>query len=75
MPRPINVEVEIYHPDQTGRMVKKFNRKVKKSGILEELRERRYYTKPSVKRRLKRKNKKRRSQESTRKYNEKFDVS
>jgi ribosomal protein S21 len=34
-------------------MIKKFTRKVKKSGVLEEVRERRHYTKPSVKRRAK----------------------
>ena len=36
------------HPD---RLIKRFIRKVKKSGILEELRDRRFYEKPSVKRR------------------------
>ena len=70
--KPVNVEVIIRDQEQTERMIKKFNRKVKKSGILEEARERRYFTKKSVKRRLKRKNKKRKSQECTRKHIEKF---
>jgi len=51
--KPCNLEVVIRNPEDTERMIKKFNRKVKKMGILEEVRERRYYTKPSVKRRQK----------------------
>ncbi len=70
--KPVNVEVIIRDQEQVERMIKKFNRKVKKSGILEEVKERRYFTKKSVKRRLKRKSKKRKSQECTRKHNEKF---
>lgn len=35
------------------KMFKDFIRKVKKSGILQEIRERRYYVKPSEKKRLK----------------------
>ena len=50
-------------------LIKKFIKKVKNSGILDEVRERRYYTKKSVKKRLKRLNKKKVSQESTRKNN------
>ena len=72
MARPVNVEVVIYDRDQTERMIKKFNRKVKKSGVLDELRERRYFVKKSTKRRLKKANKKRVSQKSTKKHNEKF---
>tara|TARA_R100000008_G_C3443465_1_gene95663 strand:- start:252 stop:473 length:222 start_codon:yes stop_codon:yes gene_type:complete len=37
------------------KLIRKFIRKVKKSGILEEFRDRRYYTKPSDAKRLKRK--------------------
>tara|TARA_A100001011_G_scaffold370212_1_gene426291 strand:+ start:844 stop:1059 length:216 start_codon:yes stop_codon:yes gene_type:complete len=51
------------------KLIKKFIKKVKNSGILDEVRERRYYTKKSVKKRLKRLNKKKVSQESTRKNN------
>jgi len=70
--KPVNVEVIVRDPDQTERMIKKFSRKVKKSGILDEVKERRFYTKKSIKRRLKRKAKKKKSQESTKKHNEKF---
>ena len=36
------------HPDK---LIKRFMRKFKKSGVLDELRDRRHYEKPSVKRR------------------------
>lgn len=36
-------------------LIKKFNRAVKREGIIQEVRERRYYTKPSDKRRRERK--------------------
>ena len=50
---PVHVEVKIHDQEQLERMIKKFSRKVKKCGILDEVRDRRYFTKPSVKRRLK----------------------
>lgn len=67
----INVQVNASRNGLEGeRLIRKFIKKVKKSGILDEVKERRYYTKKSVKRRLKRLNKKRVSQESTRKNQE-----
>ena len=56
---PVHVEIYVRDQEQFEKMVKKFTRKVKKSGVLEEVRERRYYTKPSVKRRMKKLEKKR----------------
>ena len=56
---PVHVEVQVRDQEQIERMIKKFTRKVKKSGVLEEVRERRHYTKPSVKRRMKKLEKKR----------------
>lgn len=50
---PVHVEVKVNDQEQIERMIKKFTRKVKKCGILDEVRERRYYTKPSVRRRKK----------------------
>jgi|TARA_R110000851_G_scaffold120365_2_gene248698 small subunit ribosomal protein S21 len=50
---PVHVEIRIRDQEQVERMIKKFSRKVKKCGILEEVRERRYFTKPSAKRRMK----------------------
>ena len=52
--KPVNLEVTIRYPDETEKMIKKFIRKAKKLGIIEECKNRRYYTKPSVKKRLKR---------------------
>ena len=72
MSKPVNVEVVIHDQSQVERMIKKFSRKVKKSGLLEELKDRRYFTKKSVKRRLKRLKRKRLAQEATKKYKEKF---
>lgn len=72
MGKPVNLEITIRYPDQTERMIKKFNRKIKKSGLLDEVKDRRYYTKKSVKRRLKRLKKRKSSQDSTNKYKEKF---
>ena len=56
---PVHAEIYIKDQKQFEKMVKKFTRKVKKTGILDEVRERRYYTKPSVKRRMKKLEKKR----------------
>jgi ribosomal protein S21 len=50
---PVHVEVQIRDQDQVERMIKNFSRKVKKSGILEEVRDRRYFKKKSEKRRMK----------------------
>lgn len=52
--KPVNLEMTINHPGETERVIKKFIRKAKKLGIIEECKNRRYYTKPSVKKRLKR---------------------
>ena len=56
---PVHAEVYIRDQQQFERMLKKFTKKVKKCGILDEVKERRYYTKPSVKRRNKKLEKKR----------------
>ena len=71
--KPVHVEVYIKNQENLEKMIKRFSRKVKKSGILEEVRERRRFIKKSVKRRLKRLNKKRLAQEATKKYKEKFN--
>jgi len=69
---PVHVEVVIHDQSQVERMIKKFTRKCKKSGLFDELKERRYYTKKSVKLKAKRANKKRASQKLTQKYKDKF---
>jgi ribosomal protein S21 len=55
--------------DENERLIKKFIKKVKKEGILELVRERRYYEKPSTKRKRKKERKKRISRETTKKNN------
>jgi len=64
--KPMNLEIVIRYPDETERMIKKFIRKSKKLGIIDECKSRRYYTKPSVKKRLKRIEAERRRRKSKR---------
>lgn len=47
------IEVIVGEGDQIDRALKAFKRKVQKSGILRELRQRRFYLKPSAARQLK----------------------
>ena len=62
MGKPINVEVTLRRNEHPERMIKRFTRKVKKSGILDDYRERMYYTKKSAKRRRKKYLRKRKAQ-------------
>jgi ribosomal protein S21 len=71
--KPCHVEIVITDQNQVARMIKKFTRKCKKQGLFEELRERRYFKKKSLKMKEKRENKKRLSRKSTQKYKEKFN--
>tara|TARA_Y100000592_G_scaffold96953_1_gene166490 strand:- start:4764 stop:5000 length:237 start_codon:yes stop_codon:yes gene_type:complete len=70
---PVHVEVKIYDQSQVERMIKKFTRKCKKSGLFEELKERRYFKKKSIKNKEKRERKRKLSQKSTQDYKDKFD--
>ena len=70
---PVNVEVVIHDQSQVQRMIKKFTRKCKKSGLFDELKERRYFKKKSLKMKEKRERKKRLSQKSTQDYKDKFN--
>ena len=58
MARPVNVEVVRRGDESIERLLKRFIKKCKKEKIVEECRARRYYEKPSVKRRLKKKRRK-----------------
>ena len=51
MAKPVNVEVTLRPGEDPGRMIKRFIRKVKKSGIMEENRNRRFHEKKSDKNR------------------------
>jgi small subunit ribosomal protein S21 len=52
--KPSHVTVTPKRNEHPERLIKRFLRKVKKSRILEEVRDRRFYEKPSAKRRKKR---------------------
>ncbi len=51
MSRTINVETPVRNNETVDRALKRFSRKVKKEGIIDSFRERRYYEKPSDKKR------------------------
>jgi ribosomal protein S21 len=54
-----HVKVEARRHESGERLIKRFSRKVKKEGIIDEVRERRFYVKPSKTRRLKKLRRKR----------------
>lgn len=59
-----NLVVKPRRNENIERTIKRFNRKVKKMGIINEVKERRYYTKPSdKKRRAKKRSDRRRAKE------------
>jgi|TARA_R110000796_G_scaffold175738_1_gene292718 small subunit ribosomal protein S21 len=45
----INVEIVPRNNESVERLLKRFTRKLKKEGIIQEVRDRRYYEKPSAK--------------------------
>ena len=47
----VNVQVKARRNESTENLIKRFSRKVKREGILEEVKSRKYYEKPSVRRR------------------------
>ena len=47
-----NVQVKARRNESSEALIKRFNRKVKNEGIVQEVLNRKYYIKPSVKRRL-----------------------
>ena len=53
MSKTVNVSIKPLRKDSPERMIRRFTRKVKKLGILDEVRKRRYYKKPSEIRREK----------------------
>ena len=55
--KPAHVETKVRRDENIERAIKRFSKKVKKEKILEDVRDRMYYEKPSV---IKRRDKKRR---------------
>ena len=67
MKKSVKAEVKLRRREDPERLIKRFIKKVKKSGILDEVREKRYYEKPSVIRNRKKRRKKLVSQQVNKK--------
>ena len=75
MKRPVNVEVTLREvKGDVGRMIRKFMKKVKKERIIEDYLDRRFYEKPSCKRRREKIKKIRNAQKAERERNTKLDI-
>ena len=72
MGKPVNFEVRPRNNEDQMRMIRRFVKKTKKEGLVENVRKRSRFISKSEIRKLKKARKKRLSQESTRKYLEKF---
>ena len=60
MAKSVNLQVKISETrGDVGRLIRKFIKKTKKLGLIEEIRNRRYYEKPSITRRKKKLQRKR----------------
>ena len=70
---PVNAEVVRKENESIERMLKRFVKKVKKEGIMEELRERVYYKKPSETKRRKKERRKKIAQDIQRKNEERLN--
>ena len=54
-----NIQVKARRNESSEALIKRFNRKVKNEGIIQEVLNRKYYLKPSVKRRIEKAKRKR----------------
>ncbi len=72
MSKPVNFEVTKRNNEDQMRMIKRFIKKTKKSGIIDLVKKRKFFESKSQKRKLKKLRKKRLAQEATRKYLEQF---
>jgi len=72
--RAVRVEVELRHKDEPfERLVKRFIKKVKKERIIEEYIDRRYYEKPSLRRKKEARRKKKVLEKLRKKYEQLYD--
>ena len=69
----ISVESRTRYLDENERLIKKFIKKTKKSGLLDLVKNRRFFEKKSSKMKRKRLRKRKKSQESTQKYLDRFN--
>jgi len=75
MKRPVNVEVTLKEvKGDVSRLIRKFMKKVKKERILEDYLDRRFYEKPSAKKRREKLKKIRNAQKAERERNTKLDI-
>jgi len=72
MAKAVNFDVRPRHNEDQMRMIRRFVKKTKKEGLIDKVRKRMQFTPKSEIRKLKKERKKKLSQESTRKFNEKF---
>ena len=72
MAKAVNFDVKPRHNEDQMRMIRRFVKKTKKEGLIDKVRKRMQFTPKSEIRKLKKERKKRLSQESTRKFNDKF---
>ena len=68
----MNFDVKPRHNEDQMRMIRRFVKKTNKEGLIDKVRKRMQFTPKSETRKLKKERKKKLSQESTRKFNEKF---
>jgi ribosomal protein S21 len=72
-PIHVLVEANTRYTSENERLIKKFSRKVKKNGIMDLVRKRRFFEKPSVKRKRKRERKLKVSRDITNKHKAKYE--
>jgi len=72
MSKPVNFEVKPKNNEDPMKMIRRFVKKTKKEGLIDAVRNRSQFTPKSEIRKLKKERKKKLSQESTRKFNDKF---
>jgi len=73
--RPVNVEVTLKEVGgNVNKLIRRFMKKVKKERIIEDYLDRRFYEKPSVKRRKEKLKKLRNAQKAERERNTKLDI-
>ena len=75
MAKPVNVEVSLKSvKGNQSRLLKRFMKKVKKERIIEEIKDRRHYEKPSAKRRRLNKRKKENARKANAERNRKLNI-
>ena len=75
MAKPVNVEVSLKSvKGNQSRLLKRFMKKVKKERIVEEAKDRRYYEKPTAKRRRLNKRKKENARKANAERNRKLNI-